>query len=516
MVGTRRGRWLALAVLVLPVLLISVDMTVLGFALPYLSEDLAPSGTQQLWIVDIYSFVLAGLLVLMGTLGDRIGRRKLLLFGAVAFGVASVVAAFASTPELLIAARALLGLGGATLMPSTLSLLRNIFLDARERRLAIAVWSAGFSGGMALGPVVGGWLLEHFWWGSVFLINVPVMVLLLVAGPFLLPEARDPAPGRFDPLSAVLSLGTMLPIVYGIKDFAEHGLTAIGVGGVLLGLVLGTLFVRRQRSLTDPMIDLGLFGNRAFTVSVVTNVLGVFALVALFFLVPQYLQLVLGMRPMEAALWLLPTTAAGVAGALLAAQLAKHVDVGTLIGGGLLVSAAGFLALTQVGVESGLAAVVAGFVVVGVGVALAETLTNDLIISIAPPERAGAASAISETGYELGGALGTAVLGSIATAVYRGQFAAPEGVPAEAAGAAGETLGGAVATAQVLPGPLAEQVLGSAREAFVHGMQLTAVLGGALLVYAGVQALLLLRQPRRASALGRADGEPGRLEDHRD
>ena len=500
MIETRRGRWFALAVLVLPVLLISVDMTVLGFALPYLSEDLAPSGTQQLWIVDIYSFVLAGLLVLSGTLGDRIGRRKLLLCGAVAFGVASIIAAFASTPELLIAARALLGLGGATLMPSTLSLLRSVFLDAQERRLAIAVWSAGFSGGMALGPVVGGWLLEHFWWGSVFLINVPVMVLLLVAGPFLLPEARDPAPGRFDPLSAVLSLGTMLPIVYGVKEFARDGFSVLGAGGVAFGLTLGVLFVRRQRSLADPMIDLGLFGNRAFVVSVVTNVLGVFALVGLFFLVPQYLQLVLGMRPMVAALWLLPTMVAGVAGALLAARLAKRIDVGNLIGGGLLVAAAGFLALTQAGVGAGLAAVVAGFVVVGIGIALAETLTNDLIISAVPPERAGAASAISETGYELGGALGTAVLGSVATAVYRARFTAPEGVPAEAANVAGETLGGASATAQTLPAPLGEQVLDGARAAFVQGMQLTTVIGSALLVYAGVQALLLLRRPKREPA----------------
>lgn len=486
-------RWAALGVLVLPVLLISVDVTVLGFALPYLSEDLGPTGTEQLWIVDMYSFVLAGLLVPMGTIGDRIGRRKLLLAGALAFGVASVIAAFATTPALLIAARALLGVGGATLMPSTLSLLRNIFTDARERRLAIAVWSAGFSGGMALGPVVGGWLLEHYWWGSVFLINVPVMVLLLVAGPFLLPEARDPAPGRFDPASALLSFATMLPIVYGIKDFAENGVRPLGVVTLLAGLAAGAIFVRRQRSLTDPMIDLALFRNRGFSVSLATNMLGVVAMVGLFFLVPQYLQLVLGMRPLVAALWMLPSTFAAVLGALAAAYLASRFRVSRLIGIGLLVSAAGFLALLAVGTQHGLAGVLIGFVLVGGGVSISETLTNDLIVSVAPPERAGAAAAISETGFELGGALGTAVLGSIATAVYRANFVAPQGVPEPASTVAGETLGGATATAQAVPGPVGEAVLSSARQAFVDGMSLTAVIGAALLVYAGVQAMVLLR-----------------------
>ncbi|WP_242580699.1 MFS transporter [Amycolatopsis sp. 195334CR] len=481
-----RREWAALAVLVLPVLLISVDMTVLGFALPYLSEDLAPTGTEQLWIVDIYSFMLAGLLVLMGTLGDRIGRRKLLLAGAVAFGAASVLAAFATSPWLLIAARALLGVGGATLMPSTLSLIRGIFVDPTQRRVAIAVWSAGFSGGMALGPVLGGWLLEHFWWGSVFLINVPVMLVLLVAGPLLLPEARDPNPGRFDPLSAVLSLATMLPVVYGIKLFAEHGFDLVAVVSVLAGAGIGVLFVRRQQVLTDPMLDLGLFRNRAFSTSVVTNLLGVFSLTGLLFLVPQYLQLVLGLRPMVAALWLLPTTVAGVAGALLAARLARRIPVSTLIGTGLLIAAGGFALLLGIGVDSGLAALVIGFVLVSIGVALSETLTNDLIITAAPPERAGAASAISETGFELGGALGTAVIGSVATAVYRA------GVPESAGEAARETLGGAAAT---LDGDL----LHTAREAFVSGLHVTAVLGTLLLAYTAVQAMVLLRRRRETA-----------------
>ncbi|WP_245975869.1 MFS transporter [Amycolatopsis palatopharyngis] len=490
-----RKQWVALGVLVLPVLLISVDMTVLGFALPYLSEDLSPTGAQQLWIVDIYSFMLAGLLVLMGTLGDRVGRRKLLLAGAVAFGLASVLAAFSTSAFMLILARALLGVGGATLMPSTLSLIRSIFLDAQQRRIAIAVWSAGFSGGMALGPVVGGWLLEHFWWGSVFLINVPVMVLLLILGPLLLPEARDPKPGRFDPFSALLSMATALPVVYGIKSAAEEGLSITALAAIAVGVGAGALFLRRQRRLPDPMIDLTLFANRRFSVSLVTNVLGVFAMVGLLFLVPQYLQLVLGLRPMTAALWMLPATIAGVIGALTAARLARWLPLPSLIGGGLLLSAAGYLLLATIGTDSGLAALVAGFVLVGGGIAVAETLTNDLIIAAAPPERAGAASALSETGYELGGALGIAVLGTIATAIYRG------GIPADAPEAARETLGGAAAVATQLPPGEAAGLLRSAQEAFVQGLHVTAYAGAALLLYAGFQAMILLRNRNRKAVV---------------
>ncbi|GAA1216178.1 MFS transporter, DHA2 family, multidrug resistance protein [Prauserella alba] len=491
--GTRD--WAALGVLVLPVLLISVDMTVLGFALPYLSEDLAPTGAEQLWIVDIYSFVLAGLLVLMGSVGDRIGRRRLLLSGAALFGAASVLAAFAVTPTMLIAARALLGVGGATLMPSTLSLIRTIFTDPAQRRLAIAVWGSGFSGGMALGPVAGGWLLEHFWWGSVFLVNVPVMVVLLAVGPLLLPEAKDPAPGRFDLSSAVLSLAAALPVVYGIKDLAKHGLGPAPLVAIALGLAVGAVFVHRQRTLTDPMIDLQLLAKREFSVSIGTNMLGVFAMTGLLLLVPQYLQLVLGMPPLTAALWMLPMTVAGVAGSLLVTRLARHVPVPQLIGAGLVLAAVGFAAVAVLGAGAGPWLIVSALVLVGFGVPLSEVLTNDLIVSTAPPERAGSAAAISETGFELGGALGTAVLGSVAMSIYH------SGVPADAPHAARETLGGAVAAARHLPQGQAEALLDTAREAFVTGMRISAVAGTVLLVLTAAQAVVLLRRPRTDAAV---------------
>lgn len=225
-------QWAALGSLLLPVLLISVDNTVLSFAIPRLSEALRPSASQLLWIIDIYSLMLAGLLVTMGTLGDRIGRRRLLLIGASGFGCASGLAALSTSAEMLIAARALLGVAGATLMPSTLSLLRNIFPDPRTRTTAIAAWTATFAGGGALGPVLGGWLLGGFWWGSVFLINLPVMALLLVLAPVLVPESRNPAPAPYDVTSAALSLVAMVSLLFGIKKFAEHGVSTVVVGTI--------------------------------------------------------------------------------------------------------------------------------------------------------------------------------------------------------------------------------------------------------------------------------------------
>ncbi|TCO60835.1 MFS transporter [Actinocrispum wychmicini] len=470
-----RARRLALGVLVLPVLLISVDMTVLGAALPQLSADLGPTGVEQLWIVDIYGFVLAGLLVFMGSLGDRIGRRRLLLGGAVVFGVASVVAAFSTTPMMLILARALLGVGGATLMPSTLSLIRTIFTEAGQRRMAIAVWSAAFSGGMAMGPVVGGWLLEHFWWGSVFLVNVPVLLVLLVAGPVLLPEARDPKPGRFDLASAVLMLAAVLPVVYAIKMLATGELTVLSALGAGAGAAAGVLFVRRQRKLTHPMLDLGLFANRAFTGSVLTNTLSVFGIASLLFLLPQHLQLVLGMSPLQSAMWLLPETAASLTGAFAGAQLAKRFSQSRLIAGGLLLAVGGF---AVIGVDAGLTGVVVGCVLAGLGLGLTSTLTNDLVVMSAPAERAGAAAAVSETGYELGGALGTAVLGSVATAVYRG------GLPHDAPAEARETL----AAAEHTPG-----LIDAAREAFVSGLQVASWAAAVILLGAAIQAYTMLR-----------------------
>ena len=262
-----RREWIGLGVIALPCLLYSMDLTVLNLAVPHLSADLKPSASQLLWIVDIYGFMIAGALITMGTLGDRIGRRKLLMIGAVAFGAASVLAAFSTTAEMLIAARALLGLSAATLAPSTLSLIRNMFLDPKERTFAIGIWISSFSAGGAIGPLVGGVLLTFFWWGSVFLIAVPLMVLLLVLAPLLLPEFRDPAAGRLDLASAALSLVSVLAAIYGLKHAAEAGFDAVTVSSIAGGLVVGAIFVWRQRRLADPLIDLSLFRSPAFSAS---------------------------------------------------------------------------------------------------------------------------------------------------------------------------------------------------------------------------------------------------------
>lgn len=500
----------ALAALVLPVLLISIDMTILGFAVPALSADLRPSGAQLLWIVDIYSFLLAGLLVLMGSLGDRIGRRRLLLWGAALFGLASALAAFADSAGQLIAARALLGVGGATLMPATLSLIRNIFTERRQRQTAIAVWTAAFAAGAGLGPLLGGFLLEHLWWGSVFLVNVPLMLALLVAGPRVLPESRDPRPGPFDVPSAALSLGAVLPFVYGFKHIAEHGPGPAGVAALAAGLGLGTLFVRRQRALASPMFDVRLFAHRPFSVSVATNFLVVFALVGLMFFIPQYLQMVRGMSPLQAGLWTLPEVLATIAGTVLAARLARRTRLAYVIGGGLLATAAGFALVAGIGDDASMFPVVTALVVAGAGIGLAEPVTNDVIMASAPPEKAGAAGAISETAYELGGATGVAVLGSVASSVYTGQVAdgLPDGLPAGAADTAGQTLGGALEAAGRLPADLAEPLTALARHAFLDGMRLAALAGAVLVAYAALQAAVLLRRvpPAPAGETGTGTG----------
>ncbi|MFB9799761.1 MFS transporter, partial [Streptomonospora salina] len=439
--GGRTRDWAALAVLVLPVLLISVDMTVLGFAVPYLSADLSPSSGQLLWIVDVYSFVLAGLLVTMGSLGDRIGRRRLLMAGSAGFGAASLLAAYAPGAEVLIAARALLGVAGATLMPSTLSLLRSIFTDERRRMLAVAVWASGFSAGSALGPILGGWLLERFHWGAIFLINLPVTALILVAAPLLVAESREPGAARLDAPSALLSLGAMLPAVYGVKTLAEHGWSPPAAFAIAAGAAMGSVFVRRQLRLRDPLIDLRLFAVRRFSAAVGTNLMLVFAIVSALFALTQYLQLVVGLSPVHAGLVLVPGLVLSVAASFAAVSLSRRLGTAAVVVGGLASIAAGFVLVAAVPDRDGALPVAVAFALIGTGIGLAETLTNSTVLTAAPPQRAGAASAISETAYELGGALGVALLGSVLTAVYRNRLGDVAGVPDGVTAEAAQTLG---------------------------------------------------------------------------
>ncbi|MGO4594222.1 MFS transporter [Leifsonia sp. 2TAF2] len=496
--ATRAGArgWLALGVLMLPTLLVSVDNTVLSFALPAISEALKPSATGMLWIVDVYPLVLAGLLVAMGSLGDRIGRRRLLLIGATGFAAVSAVAAFAPTAELLIAARAALGVFGAMLMPSTLSLLRGVFADREQRRLAIAIWSSGFAAGSALGPIVGGLLLEHFWWGSVFLLAVPVLIPLLVLAPLLVRESRDPAPGPVDVPGIVLSLLTMAPVVYGIKTLAVDGFSPVAVLAIAVGVGCGALFVRSQLRRPIPMLDMRLFTRPAFSGAVVVNLLSVVSLVGFLFFVSQHLQLVLGLTPIQAGMVLVPGLATMIVASLVVVPIARRIRPGVVIAGGLTLSAGGYLLVAMTGGGAPWSVLLAAFVLLGAGIGAAETVSNELAISTAPAAKAGAASAVSETAYELGAVLGTATLGTLITASYRAALVIPDGLTAAQADAAGETLGGAVTIARGLPGPLAGELLASARAAFDSGVGVTAVIGAALVASAAVVALVTLRRVR--------------------
>ncbi|MDX3852669.1 MFS transporter [Streptomyces sp. AK02-01A] len=491
----RPGRWIALGVLVLAVLLVAVDATVLGLATPFLSEDLKPSGTQLLWIGDIYSFVIAGLLVSMGSLGDRVGRKRLLLTGAVAFGGISVLNAYAATPETMIVARALLGVAGATLMPSTLALIRNIFHDPRERSLAIGIWGAMASAGAAVGPVVGGFLLEHFWWGSVFLINLPVMAVLVIVGIRTLPESRNPAPGPWDMTSVVLSLVGVVGVVYAVKETAAHGpgweATAAGVAGA----VALHWFVRRQLTLTAPLLDMRLFHHRGFSGGVLADLLTILGLSGLVFFLSQFLQLVQGRSPLEAGLAELPAAVGAVAAGLVAGATARRFSVRSVVAGGLAAIGLALAALTGLSQSTGFPLLGAVLLVVGVGAGFSFTVTSDVILSSVPREQAGAASAVSETAYELGAALGIALLGSVVTGVYR-DFPAPPGVPADAVSAAHESLGGAVEAAAGLPGSSAAALLAAAQDAFAAGLRLASGVGAAVLLVTAVVAWFLLRDQK--------------------
>jgi MFS transporter, DHA2 family, multidrug resistance protein len=493
-----RREWIGLAVLALACVLYAMDLTVLHLAVPRLSADLEPSSSQLLWIIDIYGFLVAGSLITMGTLGDRIGRRRLLLIGAAAFGAASILAAFSTSAEMLIASRAVLGIAGATLAPSTLSLIRNMFLDPHQRTVAIGVWITSFSVGGAIGPLFGGLMLEFFWWGSVFLLAVPVMAVLLALGPSLLPEFKDPDAGRLDIVSAGMSLVAVLGVIYGLKQIAEHGFGPSASVPMLAGLAVGVAFVHRQSRQENPLIDLKLFKVPAFSGSLATFTLAIFAMFGSFMFIAQYLQLVLGLTPLQAGLWTLPQSVGFVAGSMVAPQIVRRVRPALVMGGGLLLAAIGLGMLTQIQAGSGLPILVTASIVMALGLAPVFTLGTDLIIGSAPPERAGAASGISETSAEFGGALGIAVLGSVGVAVYRRDVIdeVPAEIPAAAADAARDTLGGAVAAAGQLPEQLGGALVDAAQVAFTNGLHLTAAIGAVISLGIAALAAHLLRNAR--------------------
>lgn len=491
------ARWGGLAVLALPTALLGLDVTLLYLALPALAADLEPSSTQALWIMDAYGFMIAGFLITMGTLGDRIGRRRLLMIGSAAFGLASVLAACSASAAMLIAARAILGVAGATLMPSTLALISNIFPDARERSLAIGIWATMFAFGMAAGPLVGGMLLEHFWWGSAFLVAVPVVVIVLVAAPLLLPEYRARQSGRFDLLSVALSLAAILPMIYFVKESAKAGLSIGTMAALISGIIFGIVFVRRQRLLASPLLDMRLFANGTFSAALSVLFVGLVAVGGAMLLVTQYLQLVVELAPATAGLWMGPPALMMLVAGVAAPLLARRIRPGYVMAGALGLSAIGYALLALLPVIPGIGLVVAGYSLAYLGLGTIAALGTDLVVSAAPPDKAGSASAMSETVQELGIAVGVATLGSLTTAVYSNVIVGhiPADLSTDVARAAEENLWAVLSIAERVP----QALIDYAKSAFVSGLAVSA-----LVATTGIAALAVVSAValRRIGAIG--------------
>ncbi|HIZ35705.1 MAG TPA: MFS transporter [Candidatus Ruania gallistercoris] len=506
-----RSRWVGLAVLTLPVLLTSMDITILHIAIPTITAELQPSASQTLWILDVYGFLLAGLLIVMGNLGDRIGRRRLLLIGAGLFGAASLAAALAPSAAVLIGARALMGIGGATLMPSTLSLIRHLFPDPAERTRAIGIWTASVSGGIALGPIVGGLLLEYFWWGSVFLVNVPVIVVLVLLAPRLVPEYRSRRVAGLDLLSVLGSFAAILPVVWAVKTAAEElALTPAVLVALAVGGIAGVWFLARQRRIADPLVEVALFAGPRFSGAVFGAGLAMFALVGVMLYSAQYLQLVEALSPLVAALAMLPVMVAVGGMAIVAPGLAGRYGHAVVFGAGAALASAGMVVFSRVPPDGGLLLAIISSAVIGAGIAPMMTLATDVVVGSVSPERSGAASALSETAAELGAALGIAVLGSIGTAIYRSGMLEelPGDVPPEAAEAIGSSLGAALAVAGQIGEPAATELSRLARSEFVDGLGGATLAGAALLLVAAIVCPILLHRGRSAATAGQ---EPRRI-----
>ncbi|MDI9883226.1 MFS transporter [Streptomyces sp. HNM0645] len=490
--GGGANRWVVLLVLCVSLLLVALDATVLHVAVPAVTEDLRPSGIELLWIVDAYPLVCASLLILFGTLGDRVGRRRVLLLGYALFGVASAVAALATTPEVLIGARAMLGVGGAMIMPATLSILRAVFPDRRERATAIGVWTAVAAVGAATGPVLGGFLVQHFWWGSVFLINIPLMLLILPIGRWLLPESRGDRGGPWDVLGALMAAAGVLGVVLGVKRLGAGDalLDHRTAGPLLAGAVLLALFVRRQKRRRHPLIDMRMFARATFSTSVGCIVLAMLALVGLELIAVQYLQLVLGLSPLETGLRLLPLTFAAMAAGATGSLTLRRLGPRRMVGWGFVLTAAAVVLLTLMGQHDRPLLLTAGFVLLGFGLQTTLFGAYESMLSEAPPEQAGGAAAIGETSYQLGAGMGIALLGSVMNAAYAPGLDAASAPPA-ARSAAAHSLGEAYQVALQLGGPAGDALRTAARHAFVHGLHVTLFVSAGLLLLGALAALRL-------------------------
>ncbi|MGX1115775.1 DHA2 family multidrug resistance protein-like MFS transporter [Streptomyces ambofaciens] len=512
---TRAGRkeWTALGLLVLPALLLFMMLTILFLASPYLAADLEPTGTEILWILDIYGFLMASLLVLMGTVADRYGHRNLLVTGAALFGIFSVVAAMTDSPVMMIVWRAVLGIAAAMQMPATLGLIFSMFQDAKQRGVAIGIWAAAISGGVALGPLLAGLLLEAFSWRATFLVAVPVMAVVVIGGLLLLPGHQASQSTKLDLFSALLLVLTLLPFIYGIKSFATEDETARSIAAVVVGLAFGVWFVLRQLRSSAPLLDVRLFVNRT-----VGGALGVFILAAtglggVYLMFTQFLQQVKDLSPIETGFAILPAAIVLIVVATLSPVIARRIRPGYVIATGLAVQVVGYLLFTQIESTTGLPLVIAGFVVLYPAVSPSMALTTDLVVGSVPPEKAGAAGGLASTVNDLGISLGVAIVGTIGTAAYSSglENKLPDGLPAEAKDAADESLAGAVAAAQNLPDHLADPLLRVAKDAFAHGLNVGSGIAAAIAAVGAIIAAVTLRHvpPTGSAAPAEQSDEPG-------
>ena len=496
-------RWLILAVISSALFLIVIDMTVLYTALPTLTHALNANASQKLWIVNAYALVVSGLLLGTGTLGDRLGHRRLFIAGLVVFGVASLCAAFSPTPAYLIAARALLAVGAAMMMPATLSIIRLTFLDERERAMAIGIWAAVASGGAAFGPVLGGVLLEHFWWGSVFLINVPIVVAALIAAVTLIPPSAGNPARHWDLLGSLQAMVGLIALAYAIKELGKRdpSLEAAAVA-FLLGVAFIVLFVRRQRASPDPMLDFRIFRTPGFTPAVAAALVAAATLIGMELVFSQWLQLVQGMSPLQAGLFILPLPLASFVAGPVAGHLLPRVGSQRLLSWALLMSGVGMGAYVLL-YESAVVAQVAALSILGAGIGATMTAASSTIMHSAPPERAGMAASVEEVSYELGGAIGVTVMGSLLSAIYTASMA-----PAPAASTpavARDSLDEALIVAEKLAGPERDALIALAKAAFDRGFVTVLAVAAAMLI---VTAFIVGIKARRHHRSGPADATP--------
>jgi EmrB/QacA subfamily drug resistance transporter len=500
-------RWRILGILCLSVIITGMDNFILNIALPTLVRSLHASETQLQWMVDAYILLFAALLLTMGSLGDRFGRRSALQIGLVVFGVGSCLSAFAQSSTMLITTRAVMGIGAAAILPSTLSILTNVFPDD-ERGRAIGVWAGGSAIGLALGPILGGWLLEHFPWGSVFLINVPVVIFALIAGQLILPNSRDPEASRLDPLGAGLSIVGLVSLVFGIIEVPTRGWTSGEIlGAFAAGFVVLAAFVAWELRSDHPMLNLSFFRNRSFSAANVTVTLTFFALSSALFFVTQYFQFVLGYSPLQTGYRLLPMVAIMLVMAPIAPRVAERFGNKLPVVAGMLVAAGAIFYFSRITPESGYSHALIGLLVLAVGLFVAMVPATNSIMGSLPPGKAGVGSAMNNTTRQVGGALGVAVLGSILTSTYRSSIQSSlSGLPASALAAAKSSVGGAIVVGNGVGGADGDTIVTVAKNAFVHGMTHGMEVGSVFIVASAIVALLWL--PNRIIRPAEAEAEP--------